>query len=144
MLHFTIFYSTLSYHCNLLCSNILRNSRHLSKASLINLCPATNRINSKSNDHAKNSSLEAFACFSLLSIFVSAFTTINVLAQTIVSPCGLYGWQIARSPGGALYFVNGAGTPPLGNGSGRMEIGPDGDDFVILRTPNYAGTAHHP
>jgi hypothetical protein len=70
-------------------------------------------------------------------------STVNTI---VVLPTALDGWQQqhAHCSGGtstgSQSFVSGPPSPPLGTGSIRFQIGPDGDSFETLRQTGYDGT----
>lgn len=66
--------------------------------------------------------------------------TPNATTTTVVSDCNLNGWQITNEGASTVTFTFGPATPPLSSGSAQFNVGSNGDDFSILRTPNYAGT----
>ena len=66
------------------------------------------------------------------------------LATLVVSPSNLQGWTtqtgaLSGTNTSTQQFENGPGTPPLGIGSFGVNIGPNGDSFLILRNTAFDG-----
>ena len=52
----------------------------------------------------------------------------------VVSPANMGNWTVTNSDASVTSsFVTGPATPPLGTGSAQFQIGPDGDQYIILR-----------
>lgn len=65
-----------------------------------------------------------------------------------VSPANMNGWSpfadvypTSETNTSSTSFVNGPGTPPLGNGSFQANIGSNGDSYAGIGTDNYDGIA---
>ena len=73
----------------------------------------------------------------VLFIATATFATPGVVN---VNPSGLNGWVIDTAGAATASFQLGPGTPPVGSGSGRFDVGANGDDYSMFRTQAYAGT----
>lgn len=64
-------------------------------------------------------------------------------ADTVISPADMGNWTVTTSDSSVTSsFVTGPATAPLGIGSAQFQIGPDGNQYIILRDDaDIAGTA---
>ena len=79
----------------------------------------------------------------LASFFGSQPSTPVIPTTQAVTPSNLNGWTSQTDTCGAPgvtavpSFVSGPATAPLGDGSYRMQVGSNGDSYVIARDPNF-------
>lgn len=77
----------------------------------------------------------------VLVISVTLLPTTALMANAVVTPSNLQGWQPTTSgTGQAVTFETGPATPPLGVGSVELSVGPNGAGAAQLRHPGYQGT----
>jgi hypothetical protein len=65
---------------------------------------------------------------------------VTACSELTVSPANMQGWQTQTTSTATVGFVTGPKTPPLGIGSGELQVGTDGDSGAQFRNPAFSGT----